>query len=388
MAAVPKPESENGNSAKESDEENVVSMVDILEEEKYLEENANAVLGGSDDKNCTYLQGYLPRQALYACATCVPSGEEQAGVCLACSLECHDGHNLYELYTKRNFRCDCGNSKFKDFRCKLSSEKKPFNEDNGYNQNFSGVYCVCSRPYPDPEDEVEDEMIQCVMCEDWFHGRHLGREVPVDYEELTCVSCVNKCQFLMQYSSFHCVGEADTKVDVEKTDEEKNEGNEENSNKRKIENEDGTPAKKLKSDKSLTECKRNDFPAATVEPHTLFWKSGWRSALCTCEKCKALYAELGVSFLTNEKDSITAYEAKNQSSGASQYERGMDALSSMDRVQQVEVIQGYNDMKSALSDYLKNFADSGKVVSQEDIKSFFENLSKKPKAPGMQYLCK
>ena len=52
------------------------------------------------------------RQALYACGTCSSSGggsddgddqeqSEPGGVCLACSLHCHDGHTLYELYTKR-----------------------------------------------------------------------------------------------------------------------------------------------------------------------------------------------------------------------------------------------------------------------------------------------
>lgn len=44
-------------------------------------------------------QGYVSRQALYACATCDP--ETSAGVCLACCLECHEGHELFELYTKR-----------------------------------------------------------------------------------------------------------------------------------------------------------------------------------------------------------------------------------------------------------------------------------------------
>ena len=28
------------------------------------------------------------------------------------------------------------------------------NCDNVYNQNFKGLYCVCSKPYPDPDDEV------------------------------------------------------------------------------------------------------------------------------------------------------------------------------------------------------------------------------------------
>ena len=47
------------------------------------------------------LQGYVKRQALYACGTCSPADGEPAGVCLACTLTCHEGHELYELYTKR-----------------------------------------------------------------------------------------------------------------------------------------------------------------------------------------------------------------------------------------------------------------------------------------------
>lgn len=66
-----------------------------------------------------------------------------------------------ELYTKRNFRCDCGNSKFPvDNECTLNNDKNDLNELNSYNQNFSGMYCVCHRPFPDPEDPVPDEMIQ------------------------------------------------------------------------------------------------------------------------------------------------------------------------------------------------------------------------------------
>ncbi len=47
------------------------------------------------------VQGYVYRQALYACDTCTPEGLPPAGVCLACSLHCHEGHTLHELYTKR-----------------------------------------------------------------------------------------------------------------------------------------------------------------------------------------------------------------------------------------------------------------------------------------------
>lgn len=66
-------------------------------------------------------QGYVSRQALYACGTCTnETSMLPAGVCLACSLHCHEGHELYELYTKRLFRCDCGNEKFPGFVCTLN----------------------------------------------------------------------------------------------------------------------------------------------------------------------------------------------------------------------------------------------------------------------------
>src|SRR5207244_93803 len=36
--------------------------------------------------------GYLKRQAIFSCLTCVPGGV--AGVCTACSLACHDSHEV------------------------------------------------------------------------------------------------------------------------------------------------------------------------------------------------------------------------------------------------------------------------------------------------------
>lgn len=98
---------------------------------------------------CVLLQGYVKRQAVFACSTCTPKDGDPAGVCLACANTCHDGHDIFELYTKRyavkieycfwhevffstlvfltffflclsrNFRCDCGNKRFGDFKCQL-----------------------------------------------------------------------------------------------------------------------------------------------------------------------------------------------------------------------------------------------------------------------------
>jgi E3 ubiquitin-protein ligase UBR7 len=120
-----------------------------------------------------FVQGYVKRQALYACLTCTGGDRARAGVCLACTYACHSDHDLVELYTKRNFRCDCGNSLFDDADgkrrpCTLTPDKDPVNDKNQYNQNFDGVYCVCSKPYPC--DEYQDvEMVQCCLCEDWYH---------------------------------------------------------------------------------------------------------------------------------------------------------------------------------------------------------------------------
>ena len=76
------------------------------------------------------LKGYMKRQPLYSCLTCIPAASASpAGMCLACSYHCHEGHDLVELYTKRDFRCDCGNKKFQA-KCRLEPDKVTENDRN------------------------------------------------------------------------------------------------------------------------------------------------------------------------------------------------------------------------------------------------------------------
>ncbi|XP_072938611.1 uncharacterized protein [Epargyreus clarus] len=209
----------------ECESEKVVTMMDVLKEQEDFEEDANAVLGASDDKECTYSKGYIKRQAIYACMTCCAEARndptKRAGVCLACSLNCHENHELIELYTKRNFRCDCGNPKFNGHPCQFTPDKTEVNEDNVYNQNFSGVYCTCHRPYPDPESTVEQEMIQCIICEDWLHASHLEAVVPGNeqYAEMICKACMDKNEFLHDYSHL-AVNKDNVDVDILNTSSE------------------------------------------------------------------------------------------------------------------------------------------------------------------------
>jgi E3 ubiquitin-protein ligase UBR7 len=188
----------------ENEDTDTYSLQDVIDCEKEQNEIANAVLGASDANNCSYNQGYVYRQALYCCITCLKENNTQSdssvnnqsnlhGICLACSYECHANHELCELYTKRNFRCDCGNAKFSNKKvntCKLQPNKEPLNTLNKYNHNFKGEYCTCNKSYPEEVsndgnnsadgtqgqllDENSDEMLQCTICEDWFHLNHLN----------------------------------------------------------------------------------------------------------------------------------------------------------------------------------------------------------------------
>ncbi|KAI9528218.1 hypothetical protein NQZ68_021859 [Dissostichus eleginoides] len=357
------------------EEERTLSLVDVLEEDEELEEEASAVLAGSDSDHCSYPQGYVKRQALYACSSCTPKGGEAAGVCLACSYKCHEGHDLYELYTKRSFRCDCGNRKFMELQCKLFPDKEELNSLNRYSQNFFGLYCTCSRPYPDPDDQVEDEMIQCVVCEDWLHGRHLGCVVPdcVELQEMICESCMNKHSFLWSYAAHLSVLVPGEEVQVK-------EETEADESKTKL------PHKEEKADNVEPSCKRSREEAEPscrlkvlqaigqkrVQSGAVFWPSGWRSKLCPCNTCKDLLSAASLSFLLDESDTVLAYETKGKSSEQRGHDPLMSALDNLNHVQQLEIIHGYNDMKTELKDFLQSFASEGKVVTPDDIRQFFE----------------
>lgn len=419
-----------GPAGRQSELEPVVSLVDVLEEDEELENEACAVLGGSDSEKCSYSQGSVKRQALYACSTCTPEGEEPAGICLACSYECHGSHKLFELYTKRNFRCDCGNSKFKNLECKLFPDKAKINSGNKYNDNFFGLYCICKRPYPDPEDEIPDEMIQCVVCEDWFHGRHLGAIPPEsgDFQEMVCQACMKRCSFLWAYAAQLAVtkvpaeddglalnvdGTGDQEViksengdhqDGALTEDSPEPGKDADKEVKTEHTNEPCASSSSESDLqtaftnqslntgSQSDCKLREFKAKHFikKDTATYWPLNWRSKLCTCKDCMKMYGDLDILFLTDEYDTVLAYENKGKvDQAAGKTDPLMDTLNSMNRVQQVELICEYNDLKTELKDYLKRFADEGTVVKREDIQQFFEEFQsrKRRRVDGMQYYC-
>uniref|UniRef100_A0A8P4JXK4 Putative E3 ubiquitin-protein ligase UBR7 n=1 Tax=Dicentrarchus labrax TaxID=13489 RepID=A0A8P4JXK4_DICLA len=377
---------------------------DILANEEELE-RALCVLAGSDPENCSYSRGYVKRQAVFACNTCTPSAAEPAGICLACANKCHDGHDIFELYTKRNFRCDCGNSKFGEFKCQLTPTKDEENIRNQYNHNFSGCYCTCDRPYPDTDDQANDEMIQCVVCEDWFHSRHLGCTVvePEELQEMVCEACMNKVPFLWTYAAHFAVPpvisvshlEEEVQDEVEEGAEKQEDSepcqsrNEEPSTsaehtkqeaanrsspcKRTHDEMTGSPAKAMTK---TAACRLNELQVQGLErlrQGAVLWPYSWRSELCTCTGCKKAYVAAEVQFLMDQSDTILAYENKGLDEPFGQHPL-MALTNSMDRVQQLEVIYGVNEMTTAITAFLDQCVAEGKTVTADAVHQFFEEL--------------
>ncbi|XP_073134212.1 uncharacterized protein [Henckelia pumila] len=395
----------------EADTEPTISIGDYLKAVEEEELEVDLVLGGDEGKECTYGKGYMKRQAIFSCLTCTPDGN--AGVCTACSLSCHDGHEIVELWTKRNFRCDCGNSKFGEFFCKLLANKEVENSENMYNHNFKGIYCTCNLPYPDPNAEEQVEMIQCCICEDWFHEEHIFLQdldkIPKDddgepqYEDFICQGCAVVCSFLTCYpqtlSAPYPSKSLKEKAVLETaptviTSNELDNGSSSlgyavnNVNSDNV-NSDTAPVEANTGDavngqdtKCVLEIDLVENSPSLDKSKAMFLSKGWRDIICKCKKCADFYAKRGVGFLLDKEDSIAEYESmgKKKRDENLQKQEGVEKklLDDLGHVEKMELLSGIADMKNEFRAFLES-SDPSKAVTPADIKQVFENLAKKRK---------
>ncbi|KAK1275166.1 hypothetical protein QJS04_geneDACA011059 [Acorus gramineus] len=395
----------------EDETEQTMTMNEYIEKVEAEELEADLVLGGDEGKECTYAKGYMKRQAIFSCLTCVPEGV--AGVCTACSLTCHDGHEVVELWTKRNFKCDCGNSKFRESFCKLFANKDPENLENSYNQNFKGAYCTCARPYPDPDIEEQVEMIQCCICEDWFHEDHLGldtsEEIPRDeegepvYEDFICQECSVLCPFVKLYppsiwvSPVHIKSENITKEEGNVLENgpptcfpvkiEKGVSNSEaltdptTVNSESVTGHSGKDSSVLENSENNKKCKLgvelNSSLYALDKKKPMFLSKGWRDLLCRCEACQEFYTQKKVGFLIDKDDTIEEYEriAKQKREESKQKQVG-DLLNNFNHVQKIEFLSGIADFQNEMHSFLESF-DNSRPITSADVHQIFDNLAKK-----------
>jgi E3 ubiquitin-protein ligase UBR7 len=442
-------------------------------------------------ENCTKPLGPL-RQSVFACLSCNPPPEnpsdpyEAAGVCYACSVQCHGEHTLVEIFNKRNFTCDCGTTRLpatspcslrvnSDTNTKGGVHSEAPDKNNKYNQNFRNRFCGCECDY-DPFQQ-KGTMFQCLGLgthedggcgEDWWHpgcvvglgpkwyesaekrkpdskasnghpansaiGTSLpsisedgpqdgtgelgeGTDIPDEddfpmppgfpaeenFEGFLCYKCVDAYPWIKKYAGTAGFLPA---VFLKKQDAAEDTINESDaSRKRKAEDDDvpmeSQESKRVKSDEESPQasgeaakiataegdaqakqelpCKLKNFPPAPAGQFSLFFTDVFRQNFCRCDACFPLLQPHPQ--LLEEED---AYEPPVSEDGSqdgastagsgSLYERGESALRNVDRVRAIEGVMAYNHLKSQLTPFFKQFAESGQAISAEDIKEYFAKL--------------
>lgn len=224
---------------------------------------------------CRYDKGYI-NQEVYAWETCYQEKErdqltkevnqfgrtaDPAGFCIACLVSCHHEHEVYEIYKKSNFRCDCGNLKF-NRECRLNNEKDGLNNKNKYTHNYFGKYCHWKEEY-----NGEDLMYQCTFWEDWFHPEWMDPNLEEEIEKLEeeekdkleedRISWKLMCRnWHKKFGYLKCLGE------IKMTEEEK----EKNEGKSKEDLDEGTTMTKNESQKEISsESKEKDLDVPGVK---------------------------------------------------------------------------------------------------------------------------
>ncbi|KAK3061771.1 hypothetical protein LTS18_005463 [Coniosporium uncinatum] len=131
-------------------------------------------------------------------------------------------------------------------------------------------------------------------------------------------------------------------------------------------------------------CRAPPSSSASTAKLSLFLKDDFRDHLCRCPSCFPLlspHPQLLDEEETYEPPISEPDDDGNDGDGTggsvgsrSLLERGEAALNNVDRVRAIEGVMVYNHLKEKVKDFLKPFAENGKMVGAEDIKKYFETL--------------
>jgi E3 ubiquitin-protein ligase UBR7 len=126
-------------------------------------------------------------------------------------------------------------------------------------------------------------------------------------------------------------------------------------------------------------CKYEQLPPAPEGPISLFFKSDFLERFCHCSNCFPRLAKHPQ--LLEEEDTYTPPVSSDGEGGdgstvgsGSLLDRGERALTNVDRVRAIEGVMAYNHLKEKLKPFFKEFAESGKAISAEDIKAHFAKI--------------
>lgn len=393
---------------------------DLIQQQEQLEADANAAYPFQLD-TCTHALGPI-RQPVYACRTC-----GGGGVCAACSVMCHGEHELVELFHKRDFRCDCGTPSLYRERTDLTDTDRPRDAQpcalrknepnkgwdepnhNKYTHNFQGHFCICERGKSyDPQTE-EETMYQCLVCEEWYHESctSLGTR-PIfsadTFEHLVCDACVQHpdARLLRTYAGtrhwmllapdgpdtwdgvaaevhsgtklYGRVGAASGEADAAPASEA--------APATEAAPTAEAPAAAPASDAAPLGKRARAACTAPAEIHPsvlhpqartdVFLDAAFRQRLCGCADCEAAW-RAQYPFVYEEE---TTYEPPTEADDAvsttsSTYDRAVAALGQLPRVQMLESLRAYEQLRNALYEHLRPYAERHEPVDEEAVRAFF-----------------
>lgn len=370
-----------------------LTVNEFIANQSSLEEEARELMPW-DPKKCTYNMGSL-RQQVFACRT-----HNNIGICYSCSIRCHTRCDIVELFTKRHFTCDCGTERDNrikesdEIRCEIRKNRSDDipASDNMYSHNFEGLFCDCAKEY-DPESPAV--MLQCVMgleCdEDWYHDHcimgkpaaELARKVDekVDekvanngevtlekgpdgfpdlesFDSFLCWKCVSKYDYYFKKLLSHELSDELFSCKLPHK----------NNKDEACKLEEGV-VKRSFSDMSENE---------TNLPYSLFLKQDYSKTLQRVkesieDKSDKLFIFLDqiAPFLIEDEPTYEPNEDDDEEVDIFNLTRNL-FQSSANRGHIAQNIAAFHSLKSKLSDFLKPFAESGEVVKEDDIKTFFQ----------------
>ncbi|KAF3909373.1 hypothetical protein AA313_de0200760 [Arthrobotrys entomopaga] len=371
------------------------------------------------------------RQLVFACMACTSEGLSPAGVCYSCSISCHGSHGeLVELFSKRNFECDCGTTRMPLSCCKLRNVQGDEAQlGNRYNHNFRNLFCDNERY------EAENEygtMYQCLLgdcCgEDWFHDRCIlgnqterggqssdmldgGGEPKSSEDEIQAVQAFPDENTFDHFICWKCVSgnpwlrryigstgflkpvirkEGSKKIDGEKPtpgfkkrkiseinpdESSKNDAKERaTAHKTAVLEVSDTICDNIASTCTLPESSPLEYAQYEI---SLFFRSEFREHICRCVSCLEILRRHRILL----EDEVT-YEPPLDSDAAesagheSLLDAGEKALGSIDRVRAIEGVLAYNMLKEKVKEFLQPFAEEKRIVGTEDVKKYFDQLQR------------
>lgn len=117
-----------------------------------------------------------------------------------------------------------------------------------------------------------------------------------------------------------------------------------------------------------------------------YWKYEWRTKLCRCTACAAMYTKNGVAFLLDDEDTVHVYLAKGKEKAAQAAAESTTsatiasalqaATNGVNHTVKIEAALAYNKLKQKLTEFFSTFVANEKVITAKDVTEFFDNMKK------------